>query len=144
MKRERSAHVVGRPPKRARPAADQSAVATPPGVDHPVLRRLYPGVLSLRHYLLSRLPASSKYRRRRLTQLGLHHHAQHHLDADLAQLLDATLIGIPRTADAAGQDEAAKDRARDIDTFSQQLSSAGTFKPGYFLQSEVTFPPAMH
>ena len=144
MKRKRSAHVRGRPPKRARDAdaLDQSASATPRAVEHPVLQRLYPNVLSLRHYLLSRLPASSKNRRRRVSQLGKTGHATadatRGVDIELGQLLDSTLVGLPLQPPAPKKDES---RDGDLAVFSQQLphSAGGTFKPGYFQQSEVGF-----
>jgi len=146
MKRKRNAHPGGGPPKKARRPADQSAVATMAFVEHPVLARLYPDVLSLRHYLLSRLPASSKSRRRKLSQLG-HQHlrdegtAPRADDLELGELLDTTLVGALPTIAAEKREEAAKERDRDIESFSQQLpltTSASTFKAGYFLQSEVS------
>lgn len=39
-------------------------------VKHPLLRLYYPQVLTLRNYLLSRLPLSSKSRRRRVATAG--------------------------------------------------------------------------
>lgn len=147
MKRKRSAHVRDRPPKRARDALDQSAFATTPGVEHPVLRRLYPEVFSLRHYLLSRLSVASKNRHRKISQLGKSdpsHHATatRGVDIGLGKLLDSTLVGVPPTAAAASREEAAKARDGDIVGFSQQLlnsTTGGTFKPGYFQQSEVGY-----
>ncbi|KAF2794045.1 hypothetical protein K505DRAFT_361455 [Melanomma pulvis-pyrius CBS 109.77] len=145
MKRKRSAHVRDRPPKKARDALDQSALATTPGVEHPVLRRLYPDVFSLRHYLLSRLSVASKNRHRKISQLGKldpSHHAAatRGVDMELGELLDSTLVGVPPTAAHASREEAAKARDGDIVGFSQQLlnsTTGGTFKPGYFQQSET-------
>jgi hypothetical protein len=143
MKRKRSARGNARPPKRARGALDESNVATNPGVEHPVLQRLYHRVFSLRHYLLARLPVASKTRRRNISQLGLSdlsHGAtalRGGVDFELGQLLDSTLVGVPPKAIATAQDDA---RDGDILNFSQQLlgSTAGaTFKPGYFQQGEV-------
>ncbi|KAF2684833.1 hypothetical protein K458DRAFT_27426 [Lentithecium fluviatile CBS 122367] len=143
---KRSAHVGGRTPKRARDAADQSAPATTPGVEHPVLSRLYPHVASLRHYLLSQLPSSSKNRRRKLTQLGLQHQSQdatapRGIDIELGELLDSTLVGVvPKAADEVARKEAARERDRDLESFSQQLppgTTASTSKPGYLPQSEI-------
>jgi hypothetical protein len=145
MKRKRSAHVGGKPPKRARGAVDQSPSATTADVEHPVLSRLYPHVTSLRQYLLSRLPTSSKSRRRKLGQLGLQHGQDattaREIDVKLGNLLDSVVVGVlPSSADAAVREKAAQERERDLESFSQQLpaeTTAGTFKPGYFLQSEV-------
>ena len=148
MKRKRSSHVSGGSRKKARRAvepADQSATATPSGPDHPVLRRLYPQVLTLRHHLLSKLPKSSKNRRRRISQLGLTSPAQDDaatcdVDTALGHLLDLTLVGcLPDTASNT-QEQVAKELDREIERFTQQRSqivSGGTFRPGYFMQSEV-------
>ncbi|KAF2112366.1 hypothetical protein BDV96DRAFT_159612 [Lophiotrema nucula] len=144
MKRKRSARVGARPLKRP----NQSAIATTPDVDHPVLRRLYPEVLSLRHYLLSKLPGSSKNRRRKLSQLGTSDPSQEpaattstcNVDSDLGSLLDSTLVGVFPTNGGTSREDAARARNRDIQSFSQHLSNystGGTYKPGYFLQSEV-------
>lgn len=148
MKRKRSAHVGDRAPKRARGTVDQSASATPPALDHPVLSRLYPHIASLRHHLLSRLPASSKNRRRKLAQLGLplpnqDATAPRATDHELASLLDSVVVGrgLSTAADAPAREAAAQERDRDLESFSQQLpaeTTASTFKPGYFLQSEVS------
>ena len=152
MKRGRRAHAGNQHaiPKGATRAADQSSVATTASVEHPVLSRLYPDVLSLRHYLLSRLPASSraKARRRKLSQLGLLEHPGHgdtapparSLDLELAELLDTTLVGV--LPGASRRDDAERQMSRDLDSFSQEISatnpSAGTFKHGYLLQAEVS------
>ncbi|KAF2003575.1 hypothetical protein P154DRAFT_96154 [Amniculicola lignicola CBS 123094] len=143
MKRKRAAHVAGQPPKKPKTSSDQSAIATSSGIEHPVLRRLYPQVLSLRHYLLSRLPGSSKNRRRKILQLGTtaghDSPASPAVDFELGQLLDATVVGVPATTVAAYADEAVKAREADFEHFSQQLpeGSGSTFKPGYFLQREI-------
>ncbi|KAF2259198.1 hypothetical protein CC78DRAFT_525270, partial [Lojkania enalia] len=153
MKRKRSAHAGGRPPKRTRDA-DQSAIATPTPVDHPVLQRLYPEILSLRHYLLARLPSSSKNRRRKISQFGVSsspgqdatatcssHVDSDGVDVELGRLLDSTLVGVSPKATTTRADDPAKEaREKDIQTFSQQLSdhSTGcTFQPGGFLQGET-------
>ncbi|KAH7391761.1 hypothetical protein BKA66DRAFT_26045 [Pyrenochaeta sp. MPI-SDFR-AT-0127] len=149
MKRRRSSHGGGGAPKKPRRplrTLDQSAHATTPGADHPVLQRLYPQVLTLRHYLLSQLPTSAKSRRRRIAQLGLSTAAEngastHHLDAELGQLLDSALIGSFPGSSTESEEQAARERTRDIDVFTQQRpqgNTGATFKPGYFLQSEST------
>jgi hypothetical protein len=142
--------VGGRNPRSKKPrlVADQSPAATPASIEHPVLSRLYPEVLSLRHYLLSRLPASSKSksRRRNLSQLGLHTRHQNTaprgIDLELAKLLDATLVGVVPSSRAGKPEIAVRERDGDLDSFTQEVAasnaSAGTFKPGYFLQAEVS------
>jgi hypothetical protein len=107
----------------------------PAPLDHPVLRRFYPALCTLRHHLLSRLPTASRSRRRRISTLGLQDQGQTEveIDVELARLLDSTLVGIPHHLDAAD----AKERDHDVDCFTQQLSQAGTYQPGYLLQPEV-------
>lgn len=131
---------------RAQASSDQSAFATPPAVKQPVLQRLYPNVYTLRHYLLSKLPDSSRSRRRRITQLGLPNpshdatNARGVVDAELGKLLDSTLVGLCPKASSTTRDEAEIAINKDIGHFSQQLpvcATGSTFKPGYFLQSEV-------
>jgi telomerase reverse transcriptase len=80
-----------------------------------------------------------------LSQLGLAAPAQddasaHDVDIQLGQLLDTALIGCFPTAEPKNAAREVKERNRDIENFTQQRSqntSGGTFKPGYFLQSEV-------
>lgn len=138
MKRKRGAQGGDRPPKRSKETLSQSAPATIPDVDQPVLQRLYPEVFTLRHYVLSRLPGSSKNRRRKISQLGQPN--SEGVDGELAQLLDSTLIGVSPKAASATRDEIHKAREKDVLTFSQQIqdcATGSTFTPGYFLQSEV-------
>lgn len=143
MKRKRTADVGDRQAKKPKDGLNQSTFATPSSIEHPVLRRLYPQLLTLRLYLLSRLPTSSKKRRRRISQLGLAKDGRNSGltrddDAALVRLLDSTLIGLSSKAANPNNDGAA--RARDIECFSQQLpdSTAGSdFNPGYFMQPET-------
>lgn len=170
MKRKRSTHATGASsPKRRRAndapaAAGQSAPATlssakamsasSAAVQHPVLRRLYPEVCNLRHYVLSRLPGKSKNRRRRIAQVGRDADSNSEansdartskdaeIDRELAQLLDSTLIGIcPKNQASTTSRDEIRERSKDMITFSQQLSesrvSGCTYEPGYFLQAEV-------
>lgn len=154
-KRKGNAHAGARPPKRPRQAADQSPTATPSScIQHPVLSRLYPKVLPLRHYLLSRLPAASKNRRRKIASLGILQVPDRDNnssaptrapdDAELGKLLDTTLVGVvsKHVTDAPAATEIAERRDEDLRNFSQHLSSSGTtggtFKLGYFVQPEVS------
>ncbi|KAF2876100.1 hypothetical protein BDV95DRAFT_216795 [Massariosphaeria phaeospora] len=142
MKRKRGTHGGGRPPKRLRNDSDQSTTATRPELDHPVLQRLYTQVFSLRQFLLSQLPKSSKNRRRRITQLGLLESPRDGrgggLDDELGRLLDSTVVGLTAPAEAPDSTEAAKEINKEIETFSQQLpacNTGSTFRPGYFRQA---------
>lgn len=148
MKRKHTTLATRGPRKRPRPAVGAlcpSANATASSVDHPVLRRLYPQVLTLRHYLLSQIPSSSRNRRRRIVQFGQVAPAHDapatpHVDIELLRLLDSALVGTMTKSIASSSEQAARDRDHDMETFSQQRSqstTSGTYKPGYFLQSEV-------
>ncbi|KAL5121967.1 Telomerase reverse transcriptase [Pleosporales sp. CAS-2024a] len=144
MKRKHAPPATALPCKR--PTLPPRAPAAPPGPgpDHPVLRRLYPQVLTLRHYLLSRLPTSSKGRRRRIAHVGSAPRAQdddactRDLDLQLGTLLDSALVACFPNPEPKHTEHDARERERE--SFTQQRSqtvSGGTFKPGYFLQSEI-------
>lgn len=62
-----------------------------------MLAHYYPTTRSLRQHLLSKLPSTSKIRRRRLTDLGRNHADVPH-DRALAKFLDETLIGVSELA----------------------------------------------
>ncbi|KAH7131938.1 hypothetical protein B0J11DRAFT_211008 [Dendryphion nanum] len=148
MKRERNSHDGDAHPKKRRLSSGQSVSATPTHANHPVLRRLYPELLTLRHYLLARLPNSSKNRRRRISQLGqkppVHDTTttaidDHGAEFELAKLLDSILVGVSPKAVAKDREKSEDSRTKDIESFSQELvdcATGSTFKPGYFLQSE--------
>ena len=143
MKRKCTSHAGGS--RKKAHLVDQSASATPAAIEQPVLQRFYPRLLTLRHYLLSVLPKSSRNRRRKLAQLGRPITTSEAIspcepDVELRQLLDSTVIGERKTAKIDGEEQLTKERIRDIETFTQQLSPAitgGTFEPGYFKQAEV-------
>jgi hypothetical protein len=144
MKRKCTSSHSGGPRKKAH-LVNQSANATPASIKQPVLQRFYPQLLTLRHYLLSVLPTSSKSRRRKLAQLGRpiaveSTPATCGLDVELGQLLDSTVIGGRATAKKEDEEQLTRERNKDIETFTQRLSpvvTENTFKPGYFLQSGV-------
>lgn len=72
---------------------------------HPVISRYYSQVVSLRTFLLSSLPSSSKSRRRKVASI----------DNKLAHLLDTTLVGIDKQPDEA----TTQSRQRDLAVFTQ-------------------------
>ncbi|KNG48986.1 telomerase reverse transcriptase [Stemphylium lycopersici] len=158
MKRKRSTRACVGTRKRARSAVDQSPNATPQQQHphhehhhhhhhhhHPVLQRLYPQVSTLRHYLLSRLPSSSKNRHRRISQLGRAAPAPgigpaQQVDSAVVRLLDTALVGSTAHGAVEQQSRADQERDRDIIAFTQQRSQGtpgGTFKAGYYLQTEI-------
>jgi len=114
---------------------------------HLVLGRYYPKVQTLRQYLLSKLPNSSKSRRRKIASLvcnpkddDLKFRSAGNEDSDekgdsqLATLLDSTLV-------AVGEVTASEliCRTKDFEFFSQQLSStvASSLGEGTVSQPEV-------
>lgn len=157
-----------RPRKRVRadgaePLGPGSLVGSPI-FQHPVLSLFYPRVVTLRHFLLFRLPASSKVRRRRLVAIGSRPeertsvcrsdrwrevaweghascadqplHCPEDQDRALASLLDTTLVCCPENYSPA-QDQS---RMKDLAAFSQQQqnSTAGSsLGGGSCSQSEV-------
>jgi len=117
--------------------------------DHPVLRRLYPSVCTLRQYLLAQTAGSSKSRRRRLAQVGvptrLHASPTQQIDEEVGRLLDTALVATldPAVPSLETSQQRARARDQDVAVFSQQRSpattatTAATLESGYLLQSEV-------
>lgn len=122
---------------------------------HPVLRLYYPKVLTLRQYLLSQLPASSKSRRKKITFLRPLSTTTNQIDAEprilhstalskdetaedreiLVKLLDTTLIGVPSQKRAPDEQII----HNDFVAFSQKLNSSANSSLGNanFSLSEV-------
>ena len=102
-------------------------------IEHPLLSLYYPQVLTLRNYLLSRLPLSSKSRRRKIASAGTHCETSADVKASedtrnpprieddraLAKLLDATLVGRFHTQ-WPNQDDS---RVKGLAAFSQKVNS---------------------
>jgi len=137
MKRKRPYRGTSCPEKKLRVNTDSEAR---PGF-HPVgplLSQYYQVVHSLRIYLASRLPKSSKKRRRRLLQYGSQCHlaSQSVDDPAVAELLDAILVGTAKHVQVAELE----DIDRDISVFTQQVSETDIIlTPGtrHLKQSEV-------
>ena len=123
------------PRKRMRPDAGLGSSGLLPKDDtfikHPLLSIYYPQVLTLRNYLLSQLPLSSKSRRRRIASAGTHYRASADVgasedstqrienDGALAKLLNATLVGqLPKQW--PNRDDS---RLKELVTFSQKVTS---------------------
>ena len=89
MKRKRKSHRDQRVAKRQKTKSDVNEEAT-----WPLLRQYYPEVLTLRHYLVSRL-SKSKKRRRILLHYGLGDDqvSEANVDASVVALLDTTIVG---------------------------------------------------
>lgn len=84
---------------------------------HPVISLYYREVLTLRQYLLSHLPVSSKLRRRRIASLAKSQTAEPSARS-LANLLDSTLVGVLKESTPKVDSE----RQRDYRAFSQSQS----------------------
>jgi telomerase reverse transcriptase len=108
-----------------------------------LLSQYYRKVLTLREFLLWRLPSSSKVRRKRIASVGCHGQPSKHAaegdsgDATLGLHLDGTLVGVLK------QDEVEKVRStKDLLSYSQLgVASKVMDKSGvcekWFRQSEV-------
>ena len=111
-------------------------------VEHPTLSVFYPQVVTLRSYLLSSVPASSRSRRRKIASAGLQELPVPGTDdGDLdkgkifAAVLDKTLICTIRDAPRIPTES----REKDFRAFSQQTSSSvrSTLDEGTSSLSEV-------
>jgi hypothetical protein len=132
MKRKRRSHHSSEAVKRQRLDDNKQASITP------LLQQYYHGVHTLRTYLVSRLPRSSKKRRRRLLHYGLQPIQDESIivcDATV-QLLDTILVGTAK--DIPTQELEQLDQ--DISVFTQQVSESDvSISPsaGHLKQSEV-------
>ena len=115
-------------PKRKRQSRDAKASAkrqrtgdTKQSPIVPLLQQYYHEVHSLRNYLVSRLPKSSKKRRRRLLHYGLQsaHDESILVDDETVQLLDKIQVG---TAKHVGNREELEQLDEEISVFTQQVS----------------------
>lgn len=137
---------------------DRTNRPTPIAASHPTLSLYYPQILTLRDFVLSRLPASSKSRRRKVAgikeeistpctsvaSVGLRHlecpQSSEGCNEDeeenlLAKLLDSTLVCVrPREPRLTSQS-----REKDFQAFSQQNDGAdeSSLLEGNTPQSEV-------
>jgi hypothetical protein len=75
-----------------------------------ILGQFYPRVLSLREYVLSALPKTSRQRRRKICRLGRSTPRPHtEIEAQLNRLLDSIVIGAPLQV-GSQQDERPEDK----------------------------------
>lgn len=101
-----------------RPRIDNDCCAQHPIV--PLLEQYYQEVHSLRTYLISRLPKSSKKRRRRLLHCGLQpvHDDSVIVEQSVVELLDSILVGASKHVSVQELDHV----NQDISVFTQQVS----------------------
>lgn len=143
-KRQRPHKSDRTPHKRCKTGEDAAASV---GVTHPTLSLYYPQTLTLRDYVLSKLPATSKTRKRKISALGKRvrngkphtsDETQDDAGADLVKLLDRTLV-----CRRHGQSTAvANTRGQDFRVFSQRNEGVdeSSLLEGGTPQSEVGLP----
>ena len=115
-------------------------------VKHATLSVYYPRVLTLREYFLSKLPISSKSRRRKIaaikyTAAGRPNSEQavqavtkrHDQENKLAELLDSTFVGVT----LAHPSDVAHSRTQDFVSFSQQVKLTADSSIGEALTSQT-------
>lgn len=99
-------------------------------VKESLLTLYYSQVLSLREYLLSKLPSTSKIRRKKILSVGPQRQQEKVIDGEgrgvskLSALLDDTLIGV-----SSGPDESRDERMKQFISFSQR-EDRSTSEPG--------------
>jgi telomerase reverse transcriptase len=103
-------------------------------VKEAVLAQFYPQVLSLRDFLISKLPANSKVRRKKILSVGKKPDSE--ADQKLSKHLDQTLVGVSKQVVISQQE-----RWHQWATFSQKADDSVSFAnltgAGMFSQSEV-------
>jgi telomerase reverse transcriptase len=106
-----------------------------PLIKHALLLQYYPKVSSLREYLLSSLPSTSKIRRRKISSVGCKAEDKKS-DRELSQFLDHTLIGVCQKGEFS-RDE----KKKQLTSFSQKPDESTSFAnvstAGVYSQSEV-------
>lgn len=110
-------------------------------ISHPLLSQLYPNLQTLRAYVLLRLPASSRLRRKKIAAIGLQNDDAEKRPTEtelaLADLLDTTVVGY------SGQTSVKPDdRWGQWTSFSQKVdesyvSLSEGLAGGHFSQNEV-------
>jgi telomerase reverse transcriptase len=113
-------------------SAQSSGNSKDPVIKQTLLAQYYPQVLTLREYLLQRLPNTSKIRKKKILSIGRDPSEQ-----ELSAFLDQTLIGASVCTEVSREE-----RWHQWTTFSQRADeSASTLinlsSPGVFSQSEV-------
>lgn len=133
-KRKRTGALVASSSKRVKRV--QESIPPQPSTNHPTLSFYYPQVLSLRHFLISKLPKAARSRRRKIAHLGrrlptssspndrppasdLSFNVRSTADAASSHLLDSVLVcAAVNTLPEPSQST----RAREFDLFSQQVT----------------------
>ena len=115
-------------------------------VEHELLSRYYPILVTLRQYALSKLPVSSRLRRKKLATVGLSVSSRNseisNTERGLAHLLDTTLVGLKDDPESVKDDH-----WEQWVTFSQRgdesyVSLSGGSADAAFSQAEVSPDPS--
>jgi telomerase reverse transcriptase len=116
-------------------------------VQHPVLSKYYAQVLSLREYILTQLPSSSRIRRKKVSAVGIAGKSPDlyvsEVERSLGILLDSTLIGLPEiTANEEGPqpDESKNVSQRGDESYVTLSNGAIGFVESQSLVSKSCFP----
>jgi len=102
-----------------------------------VFAQYYPRVISLREYLISKLPTTSKIRKKKILSFGKNITSNGEEDGTFSDFLDQTIIGVRNYVDISPQE-----RIQQWTSFSQRLDTsnstlANLTGAGMFSQSEV-------
>ena len=104
-----------------------------------VLAQYYPRVMSLREYLVSKLPPTSKLRKKKILAFGKNRTPNREGDDAFSKFMDQTIVGIRNDKEISPQE-----RSQQWTSFSQRLDTsdstlANITGAGIFSQSEVNF-----
>ena len=131
-KRSRPSHRVEGDQKRQK--ISETSSSKDAIVKEALLAQFYPQVLSLRDFLISKLPPSSKVRRKKILSVGKKPDSE--ADQKLSKVLDQTLVGVSKHKEVSQEE-----RRQQWTTFSQKADDSVSFANatgvGIFSQSEV-------
>lgn len=109
-KRDRHVPVI---PTNVSPPSPQS------GVSRSLLEQAFPYLQTLREHLLTRLPKSSRLRRKKILALTIQK-ASNEIEHSVASVLDTTLVGLRQPQETSAEPEAADVRWEKFMGFSQR------------------------
>lgn len=119
-KRKRTRHRVEDDQKRQRISGNPNG--KDPVVKQALLAQFYPQAVSLREYLLSKLPTTSKIRRKKIVNFGRKQNLDNRKNnGALSDFLDHTLIGVLKCHEVSPQE-----RVQQWTSFSQRVDTSDT------------------
>ncbi|SPO00927.1 related to telomerase reverse transcriptase [Cephalotrichum gorgonifer] len=125
------------PSKRQRCEANKHNNQARSSVTHSLLAQYYPSVLTLRSYVLSKLPSTSRIRRKKIARIGKDPGPLSEAETQVSHLLDTTLVGVPeKSKDQSGE------RWKKFESFSQRndessVTLSDVFGKATFSQAEI-------